>query len=242
MRKIFLYSAGIIFLFPFWAACKKDPGPDPKNHEYYQPVRVGNWYRYSVDSVWWENFSNVPAGKIAYTLFETFDTDVPNDAGKLETRIKLERVDTLPRRIVGFSYIRRYYNSAKAEYTVERVDNGVRYVLFVAPVLVTGIFNRNMKNNLPEDLWYNYSVGNPGGGPGGNYDRVLHLIRQDHEDSLAIRLDYEMYAFNVGLFYKEQTYIFGRIDTPNWQNIPIMNRISSGYSYKKVLVDRGRIH
>ncbi len=241
MKKIFLPVLGLLLTAVLWQSCKKDPGPDPNSHEYYQPVRIGNWYRYAVDSVWWENFSNVPAGQVAYTLFETFDTDVPNSAGKLETRIKLERVDALPRRVVGFSYIQKFYNASKQEYTVERVDNGVRYVLFVAPVTVTGTFNRNMKNGLDEDTWYNYSIGNPGGGAGGNYDRVLHLIRQDYADSLAIRMDYEMYAFNVGLFYKEETYIFGRTDTANWQNIPVLNRISSGYSYKKVLVDRGTV-
>lgn len=231
-----------VFLFVLlFFSCKKDPGPSPESHEYYQPVAIGNWYRYAIDSVWWENFSNVPAGQVGYTLFESFDTDVPNNAGKLETRIKLEKADSLPRRLVGFSYIQRYYDNAKQEFSVERVDNNIRYVLFKAPFVITDTFNRNMKNTLPNDVWYNYSIGTPGGGAGGSYDRVMRLVRQDYADSLGIRIDYELYAFNVGLFYKEVTYIFGRTDTANWQNIPVMNRISSGYSYKKVLVDRGTI-
>jgi len=234
----------ILMLFlPVFAglqSCKKDEGPQPTEHEYYQPVRIGDYYRYSVDSVWYD-YPNDSSGQVQYTIIESYDTDVPNSAGKLETRIKLERIDALPRRVIGFSYVQRYYNAAKQEYSIERVDNDVRYVLFRAPILVGDTFNRNSKNLLPADVWTNSSVGQPDGGAGGNYDYVFRLVKDEYEDSLTYIADYELYGFNTGLFYKERTYLAGRTDTLNWQNIPVTSRIEYGFSYKKVLVESGLI-
>jgi len=220
--------------------CKKDTGPQPSSHEYYQPVKIGEWYRYAVDSTWWKY--QVDSGQTVYSIIENYDTDVPNAAGKLETRIKIERIDAQPRRVVGFSYVQRYFNNSKQEYTIERVDNDVRYVLFKAPVIPGDTFNRNSKNNIvAADIWTNFSVGSPGGGNGGTYDYVLRLVKEEKSDSAFLIDDYELYAFNVGLFYKERTYIKGRTDIPNFQNIPIMNRIDTGFSYKRVLVEQGQI-
>lgn len=220
--------------------CKKDNGPQPSSHEYYQPVKVGEWYRYAVDSSYW-NHQNHVAGKVLYTLIENYDTDVPNNAGKLETRIKIERIDAQPRRVVGFSYIQRFFNNAKQQYSVERVDGDVRYVLFRAPLLVPDTFNRNSKNLLPADIWKNMAVGVNGSGLGGNYEYTMRLTRFEHADSLVVINDYELYAFNVGMYKKERTYLLGRTDTANWQHIPVEQRIDTGFSYTKVMVDRGQI-
>jgi hypothetical protein len=241
MKQIFLPFWATVLLLSFLPGCKKDTGPQPDQHEYYQPVQIGNWFRYTIDSVYYDGNSNTPAGSVTYSLIESYDTDVPNAAGKLETRIKLERIDALPRRVVGFSYVQRFYNASKGEYTIERTDNGVRYLLFKAPVIVTDTFDRNGKNLLPPEIWSNFAVGVSGGGAGGNYDHTLRIVKEERADSLMIINDFELYAFNVGLFYKERTYITGRTDLPNWENIPVMQRIASGFSYKKVLVDKGTI-
>lgn len=234
----------LAFVFPIAIVaaegCKKPELPQPDSHEYYQPVQIGNWYRYTVDSTFWNHADDTTA-TIQYTIYESFDTDVPNASGQLETRIKLERVDSLPRRVVGFSYVQRFYNNSKQSYSIERVDDGVRYVLFKAPINVPDTFNRNEKNLQLPDVWKNGAVGIAGGGVGENYDYTMRLVKKEYSDSIWIINDYELYAFNVGLFYKERTYIMGRTDTANWQNIPIMSRIDTGFSYKKVLVERGEI-
>jgi len=237
MKKITRIIAFSLPILIAMQGCKKDTGPDPSSHEYYQPVKVGEWYRYAIDSSFWGIDT---ANTVAYTMIESFDTDVPDNSGKLVTRIKLERIDAMPRRVVGFSYIQRFFNSAKQEYSVERVDEDVRYVIFKAPVNVPDTFNRNSKNLLPEDVWGNGNVGASGGGPGGNYDHTLRLVKKEYSDSVTLIADYELYGFNVGLFYKERTYIEGR-DTVAWKSVPIMNRIKSGFSYKKVLIEQGQI-
>lgn len=219
--------------------CKKDTGPDPSSHEYYQPVQIGKWYRYAVDSSFYKR--NDTAGTVQYTIIESFDTDVPDNAGKLVTRIKLERIDALPRRVVGFSYIQRFYNAAKQQYSIERVDNDVRYVLFTTQIFPGDTFNRNMKNILPPDVWTKFSVGSSGGGAGGSYDHTMRLVKQEYSDSNSLISDFEMYAFNVGLFYKERKYVLGRMDTVNWKNIPIEQRVDTIMTYKKSLVDKGDI-
>lgn len=232
----------IAFSLPLFLAiqgCKKDTGPDPSSHEYYQPVQIGKWYRYAIDSSFYKH--NDTAGTVQYSIIESFDTDVPNTAGKLETRIKLERIDELPRRVVGFSYIQRFYNAAKQEYSIERVDNDVRYVLFTTQVFPGDTFNRNLKNILPADVWTKFSVGSSGGGAGGTYDHTLRIVKEEYSDSVSVISDFEMYAFNVGLFYKERKYIKGRTDTVNYQNIPIEQRIDTIMTFTKSLVDMGDI-
>jgi|GEM_PF-1079545 len=242
MKKITRIIAFSLPILIAMQGCKKDTGPDPSSHEYYQPVKVGEWYRYAVDSSYWEidTSGNTVVNTVAYTIIESFDTDVPDNSGKLVTRIKLERIDAQPRRVIGFSSIQRFYNASKQEYSVERVDNDVRYVIFKAPVNVPDTFNRNSKNLLPEDIWTNNNVGASGGGPGGNYDHTLRLVKNEYADSVTLITDYELYGFNVGLFYKERTYIDG-YDTTAWKTVPIMNRIRSGFSYKKVLIEQGQI-
>ena len=232
----------ITFSLPILIAiqgCKKDTGPQPSSHEYYQPVKIGEWYRYAIDSSFYKH--NDTAGSVQYSIIENFDTDVPNTAGQLETRIKLERIDAQPRRVVGFSYIQRYYDAAKQQYSIERVDDGVRYVLFKTQIIPGDTFNRNSKNLLPADGWKNFSVGSTGGGPGGTYDHTFRLVKKEYSDSLVVISDFELYAFNVGLFYKERKYVLGRTDTTNWQQIPVESRPDTMVVYRKTLVDRGQI-
>lgn len=237
ITRIFAFSLPILIAFQ---GCKPDNGPDPSSHEYYQPVKVGEWYRYAIDSSFYNRTLDT-AGVVQYTIIESFDTDVPNNAGQLETRIKLERIDELPRRVVGFSYIQRFYNASKQEYSIERVDNDVRYVLFKAPIVPGDTFNRNSKNILPPDVWKNFSVGSSGGGAGGTYDYVYRVVRNEYADSLSVISDFELYAFNVGLFYKEVKYVLGRTDTANWENIPVEARPDTMVIYRKSLIERGQI-
>lgn len=239
MKKITRILALALPVLVALQGCKKETGPKPEEHEYYQPVKLGEWYQYTVDSTAWSY--GVDTTTVKYTLFESYDTDVPNSSGKLETRIKVERVDALPRRVIGFSYVQRFLNASTKEYSVERVDKGVRYILFRTPVVIGDVFNRNDKNLLPAESWQNTAVGSPGSGISGNYEHTMRITKYDYQDSVSLALDYELYAFNVGMYYKEYTYITGRTDLPNWKSINIMDRIATGYSYKKVLVNKGPI-
>lgn len=238
LKKIVAFS--LLVLFVAVQACNKDKGPDPSQHEYYQPVELGKWYRYAIDSSFYKH--NDTAGSIQYSLIESYDTDVPNQSGKLETRIKIEKLDANPSRVIGFSYIQRYFDNATNAYSIERVDNGVRYVLFKTPLVNGTKTDRNAKNNISDiDEWVVGHYGGAGGGAGGNYDHIFRLVKKEYSDSVTLISDYELYAFNVGLFYKERRYISGRTDTANWKNIPVEQRPDTMVFYKKSLVDRGDI-
>jgi hypothetical protein len=217
-------------------ACKKKPQPlDPNDQSYYYPVNIGRLYEYQVDTMWWDH-ANDTSFAATFTERETYDTDFPNQAGQLETRIIVERGVGGFLSPFGIQSVQRFYNSSKKYWTVQRVRNLFRYIMLKYPVAEGDTFNRNALNPLGQDTWRvdfiggSYSVG------GKTYSPCLRLVKRFVEDSLRIQRIVEVYAHNVGLVFAENTDILGRTDTANWPNIPVMSRIQSGYSFTKQLV------
>lgn len=215
-------------------SCKKDKGPDLTDRSLYMPVDLGRQYHYEVDSSYWTTDSS---GVVKYEYRETYETDVPDNTGGLQTRIKMEKkgVNSAGFSLLGYAYIQKYYNKNAKEYTIELTRNNVKYVLLTTPIENGDSLNRNAKNLGTAEFWSasmiesNYSV------PGYSFPHTLTLSTREYEDSIYHISSKEVYAHNVGLVYKEDIYLKGKTNVTNWQNVPINQRIENGYQYVKTL-------
>ncbi|MCS6981596.1 MAG: hypothetical protein NZM65_05300 [Flavobacteriales bacterium] len=233
LRKVLLIFTGVGSVL---SACKKkNQAPDPNDQSYYYPVNIGRMYEYQIDTAWWDH-ANDTSFMATFLEKETYDTDFPNQAGQLETRIIVERGLGAFLSPFGIQSVQRYYNASKKYWTVQRVRNTFRYIMLKYPIAEGDTFNRNALNPLGPDTWRVDYIGGSFSVGGKTYSPCLRLVKKDVEDSLRIQRIVEVYAHNVGLVYAEITDILGRTDTANWPNIPVMNRIESGYSFVKTLV------
>ena len=148
-----LKSLLAIFALPLFVfSCKKEKGPDLADKNLYIPVDIGHQYHYEVDSSYWTTDSS---GVIKFEYRETYETDVPDNTGGLQTRVKIERKGDLSSGfgLVGYAYIQKYYNKNNKEYTIERTQNNIKYVLLRTPIVDGDSVNRNAKNFGQPDFW-----------------------------------------------------------------------------------------
>lgn len=224
----------IFALSLFVFSCKKEKGPDLADKNLYIPVDIGHQYHYEVDSSYWTTDSS---GVIKFEYRETYETDVPDNTGGLQTRIKIERKGDVNSGfgLVGYAYIQKYYNKNNKEYTIERTQNNIKYVLLHTPIVNGDSINRNAKNFGMPDFWSAAHIENSYSIPGNTYQHTLTLTNKSYEDSVYYISSKEVYAHGVGLIYKEDIYLKGRTDVSNWQNVPIEQRIENGYKCIKTL-------
>lgn len=222
-------------------ACKKDKGPDLADRSLYIPIDIGRQYQYEVDSSYWTTDSS---GVVKYEYRETYETDVPDNTGGLQTRVKIERKGGVNAGFTlnGYAYIQKYYNKSSKEYTIEYTRNNIKYVLLVTPVDNSDSLNRNAKNMLTPEFWTasliesNYSV------PGNSFPHTLTLSTRNYEDSIYVISNKEVYAHNVGLVYKEDIFLKGKTSVANWQTIPVEQRIENGYKFVKTLTSHADLY
>lgn len=231
LRNVFLALFSVSL---FVVSCKKETEPDLEDHTLYAPVDLGRQYEYEVDSSFWTTDSS---GVVSFRYRETYETDVPDNTGGLQTRIKMERDggNLGGYQLSGYAYIQKYYNKTAKQYTVERTQNNEKFILLVSPLKAEDSLNRNAKNLLTPEYWtatmieHSYSV------TAGSFPHCLTLAQTEYTDSIYSISSKEIYAHNVGLIYKEDIYLKGKTDVPNWENVPIEQRIESGYKYVKTL-------
>jgi len=235
MKEIKLILITFFIISIFYISCKKKKTIDTSDQSYYYPVNIGRMYEYQIDTSWWDH-PNDTSFSATFTERETYDTDFPNQAGQLETRIIVERGSGGFLSPYGIQSVQRYYNASKKIWTIQRLRNMFRYIMLKYPAAEGDTFNRNALNPLGPDTWKVDYIGGSFSVSGKSYSPCLKIIKKELEDSLKIERIVEIYAHNVGLVYAENTNILGRTDTANWVNIPVLNRIESGFSFIKTLV------
>jgi len=228
--KSLLAATAVLVLF----ACNKDKGPDLADRSLYLPVDIGHQYEYQIDSMYWTTDSS---GTISYMYRETYETDVPDNTGGLQTRIKTERRggNAAGYTVLGYDYIQKYYNKNQKEWTVELLKSNIKYILLLAPIENGDSLNRNAKNLMLPQYWTATLIEKSASYGGKSYPHTLTLIEREQSDSIYTIVNKEVYAHNVGLVYKEDTYLKGKTNVNNWQNIPVEQRIELGYKYTKEL-------
>lgn len=125
--------------------------------------------------------------------------------------------------------------SAKiTENTAEKVEENYRYVKIRFPVRTGYTWNGNIYNECESQEYRVSSVNSYYQIGDFVFDSCLTVVHDSSSSLIHKDLDYEVYAYRIGLVYKEMTYL-------NSQevifDVPIEERVTTGTIYKQELVE-----
>jgi hypothetical protein len=201
-------------------SCKKEKSQGV-NFEYnYFPNTVGKYVIYDVDSIYCSSF-DYKIDTIRYQLKEIIQSIFLDNSGRPTQRIA--------------RYIKPYNDSAAwtlrnvwtanlATTDAERVENNVRYVKLIFPVVLNSSWNGNAFNTLGSAN-YNYTTVDQPKAIGTSYfDSVLTVSQINSATLISDSLYVEQYAKNVGLVYKEVIAVNDTSSSIQNLSIPILQR------------------
>lgn len=201
----------------------------------YQPLKIGSWYLYDVDSIAYNDFTTpVTIDTFEYQLKEMITDTFTDQAGNLNYRLERERRmknDSLPYDSLNWMHADVWFITEKGN-TIERVEENNRYVSLMSPVR-DGINWDGNAFNYKESWDFNYQkIGQPFDSFGNTV-----TVNQILEDQFVIiyQLYEEVYAKDVGLINRV------RIDVESQNlvdpNIPVIDRAEKGYQFFQKLTD-----
>ncbi|MGZ4119003.1 MAG: hypothetical protein ACXVPY_16055, partial [Bacteroidia bacterium] len=197
------------------ASCKKDQIAEPDPGYNYFPNQVGRYITYDVDSFFYENAIKTDTFK--FQLKEKIQSIYPDNQNR--PTLRLERYvkyynDTVPYSAMTWK-LRNVWAENRTTTTAEKVEENVRFVKLIFPVVKGKSWNGNAQN-INGEIDYDYSfVDLQKNIAGINFDSTLEVEQQNHIDLIAQQYYVEQYAKNVGLVYKKVIDIQSQPD-PSW--------------------------
>lgn len=201
----------------------------------YQPLKIGSWYIYDVDSITYNDFTTpVTVDSFEFQLKEIITDTFTDQAGNLNYRLEREKRfknDSLPYDSLTWKHADVWYITAKGN-VIERVEENNRYVSLMSPVREGSIWDGNAFN-YKESWDFEYKkVGNPFEGFGNTI-----TVNQILEDQFVIiyQLYEEVYAKDIGLVNRIRI----DVESQNLSNpsIPVIDRAEKGFQYFQKLTD-----
>lgn len=236
------YVATLSAIFLVFFACKKgevayvDLGYD------YQPLEVGFWVEYKVDSIFFDDFTSSVDTYNYYRreYIESDFTDLNGDVNyRLEQSIKLEENDAWVISYVG-SYRRNAINLQKVEYDL-------RFIKFVFPPMLEKSWQGHYYINTINEpsleyldrIRYNWeykytTVNEPLNLGGFSFENTSEIIQIDEENLFEKKFSKEIYAKNVGLISKEMLIL--ETQAPP-SGVTFIERAQKGFIVKYTIVN-----
>lgn len=234
-----------IFSISFFAfililhSCKKDKD-SISNIDFgkdYFPIKVGVYIVYDVDSTAYNEITHIPTTykyRLKEIIKQAFTNDENTTSYRLERYIKYydstKSYDQIPWQIKDVWTIVPYSNS------IEKIEENIRYVKLVFPVKQGTQWNGNAKNTLGEKIYSYEYVDNSESINNIHFDKVLKVKQYEFRSLIQYQNEYEKYAKNVGLVYKEMINLESQNIVPN---VPVENRAEKGYIFKMQVVEWG---
>lgn len=201
----------------------------------YQPLKIGSWYIYDVDSITYNDFTTpVTIDSFHFQLREMITDTFTDQAGNLNYRLEREKRfknDSLPYDSLNWHHADVWYITQKGE-VIERVEENNRYVSLMTPVRDAFTWDGNAFN-YKESWDFTYQKV---GSPFEDYGNTI-TINQILEDQFVIiyQLYEEVYAKDIGLVNRI------RIDVESQNlidpSIPVVDRAEKGFQYFQKLTD-----
>jgi len=229
----------IIFLSTVYS-CKKEKEPAVVDMGYnYFPGKQGDYIVYDVDSFFYNDFTK-HIDTFKFQLKEKIESIFMDNEHRPTMRIE---------RFVRFYDPKKPYSSIPWKLNnvwtanqiagmAEKVEENVRFIKLVFPIVAKTSWNGNAKNNLAP-LNYTYaSVDLPATIGDTHFDSVLQVTQQDALTVISKKYYIEKYAKNFGMVYKHVIDVESQPDSSwpdsvliKWRDTPIMDRVDSGIQY-----------
>ena len=215
-KKIFLPFVLILFFY----SCKKEKAIVDLHYDYF-PVKTGTWVIYNVDSIAHNDFTYT-VDTFDFQVKEIIESEFADNEGRAT-----QRIERYYRNNADSTWLlRNVWASNRTEKTAERVEENIRYVKLIFPIVNNAKWNGNIANTL-DDVSYEYK--------GIHTAYSLNSIKFDsclivqHENELTPYSDKfgeEVYANHIGNIYRKYTNLVKQAD----------GTVTSGhdYSYKAI--------
>lgn len=241
MNKWWIIALGIILGF----SCNKDDEPTTIDLGYeYQPLEIGYWLEYQVDSIFFNDFNDPPTrDTFQFQLREYFESTFLDLNG--DTNIRVEQSIRIDQ---GTSWAIRHIASYKrTSINLQKVEYDLRYVKFAFPPSVgknwqghifINVIDQPVLEYLDRTRYdWNYrftSVNQPLTLGVFNFDSTATILQIDEENLFEKKFSEETYAKNVGLVSKEM--IILETQAPPF-SVAFIDRAQKGFIVKYSLTD-----
>ncbi|MBR9860282.1 hypothetical protein GYB22_05955 [bacterium] len=217
MKGNFLFSLVLFSLL----ACDVTEQVDP-DYASYQPLEVGNYRIYEIDSVLYSSFSE-ESDTFHFYQKEVIESAFIDNEGDSSFRVAVYTKD-----LIDQAYkFKMNYMVKKNKYTFETNIRNVRLIKLVFPVKELKSWDENELNTEDPQLNRYRNVGSAYTINGINYSNTLEVDGGFIKDPILHFYKSSIYAYGIGLIYSEDIY-------KETQSEKI-----EGYEFKKVLIDYG---
>jgi hypothetical protein len=207
-------------------SCKKNTdSPVDLGYGYY-PSNIGHWVLYDVDSTYYSGYYHTVTTS-HFLIKEYFESTYNDNEGRPTQRIeRYKKIDTLP------YFLKDVWASNLTQSTAEKVEENVRFVKLVFPIVEDKQWNGNAYNTKdPQDYTY-YHVFMPYTVNGVTFDSTVTVIQASDTTNLVEPTnEFEVYAKHVGLIYKRF------MDVKKLP--PYLDSITSGVDYTMKIITFG---
>lgn len=241
MKKWWIIASAFVMVL----SCSKDDEPTTIDLGYeYQPLEIGYWLEYQVDSVFFNDFNNPPTrDTFQFFLREYFESTFLDL--NLDTNI---RVEQSVRNQAGMPWTIRHIASYKrTPINLQKVEHDLRYVKFAFPPSVGKNWQGHIYINVIDqpvlefldrtryDWEYRFTAVNEPLTVGSfQFDSTATILQIDEENLFEKKFSEEIYAKNVGLVSKEM--IILETQAPP-SSVPFIDRAETGFMVKYTLTD-----
>jgi hypothetical protein len=201
----------------------------------YFPVSINHYIVYDVDSTVYDEITHQPTTykyRLKEIITQSFTNDENTTSYRLERYIKYfdstKSYDQIPWQIKNVWTIIPYSNS------IEKVEENIRFVKLIFPVKQNAQWNGNAKNTLGEKIYKYEYIDNSENINNTHFDKVLKVKQYEYRSLIKYQNEYEKYAKNVGLVYKEIINLESQNIIPN---VPVENRAEKGYILRMQVVE-----
>jgi|AntAceMinimDraft_17_1070374.scaffolds.fasta_scaffold06147_2 hypothetical protein len=189
----------IIILLLIVYSCEEKSTLPPIDLKYeYFPVNTGKWIIYDVDSISYNDFT-LDTDTFVFQIKEYIESSFIDNSNKNTQRIERYKRnnDTLNWSIKDVWYCN--LNNT----TAEKVEEDVRFVKLVFPVIISKKWDGNIYNTYESQTYKYIDVDVPYSINGITFDSTLTVLQKNITTLISEDYSIEVYAKNTGMIYKK---------------------------------------
>jgi hypothetical protein len=188
----------ILFFLIFLSSCKQETiTPVDLGYSYF-PTDTGHWVIYDIDSTYYNDFTG-SAENYHYKIKELIASSYLDNENRLTQRIERYKcTDSVNWHLI------KVWASNRTSSTAEKVEENVRFVKLVFPIVDEKTWNGNADNTLGEQDYEYKNVFKPYTMNGVTFDSTITVIQENDTNNFVYsKYIVEVYAKNIGMIFKQ---------------------------------------
>jgi hypothetical protein len=198
MQKYFRYFLVVLFAIPLFQGCKKDSviPPDPYYREYFT-AEAGQYIIYQCDSIVFDDF-NGTIDTFRFKIKEYYESEFIDNAGRKAMRIeRFKQAENASNWVLS-----DVWQVVKTDLQVEKVEEDVRMIKLIFPVVDEKEWNINALNNVGARTVAYKDVHLPYETETLSFDSTVTVENTDPQNLINEYRDTEIFAKGLGMIYK----------------------------------------